>query len=170
MSAVISRGAGLPGNQRGGDDDVHVLRLLGEGRELGLLEALTHHLGVTADTGAFLLVIDGNELGAHRLHLFGDFRARVVGAHDGAEADCGTQRGETGDAGADDEDLGGRHLAGGRDLAGEEAAEVVSRLDDRAVAGDVGHGGQRIQLLGARDPRHAVHGEHREPCARRAAA
>ena len=43
------------------------------------------------------------------------------------------------DAGADDEDPRRRHLAGRRDLAGEQPAELVGRLDHRAVAGDVGH-------------------------------
>ena len=63
------------------------------------------------------------------------------------------------DARADHQHLGRRHLAGGGDLAGEEAAEIVASLDHRAVAGDVGHRRQRIHLLGARDARHHVHGD-----------
>ena len=43
--------------------------------------------------------------------------------------------------------------AGGGNLAGEEAAELMRRFDDRAVAGDVGHRAQRIHRLGARDAR-----------------
>src|ERR1019366_3935267 len=46
-------------------------------------------------------------------------------------------------------DLGGLHLARGRDLAVEEAAEGVGGLDDGAVAGDAGLGGQGVHLLGA---------------------
>ena len=115
---------GLAGDQRGGDDDVHFLRLLGEHLALGLLEAFAHHLGVAAAAGAFLLVVDLHELAAQRLHLVGHFGARVVGAHDGAQADGGADRRQARDAGADDEHLGRRHLARGGDLAGEEAAEV----------------------------------------------
>ena len=50
----------LAGNQRGGDDDVHLPCLLGVHLALGLLKALAHHLGVaaTATTAAFLLILD----------------------------------------------------------------------------------------------------------------
>ena len=139
----------LAGDQRGGDDDVDFLGLLGEHLALGLLEALAHHLGVAAAAGAFFLVVDLDELAAQRLDLVGHFGARVVGAHDGAQAGGGADRGQAGDAGADDEDLGRRHLARGGDLAGEEAAEGVGGLDHGAVAGDVGHRGQRVHLLRA---------------------
>ena len=64
------------------------------------------------------------------------------------------------DPGADDENLGRRHLASRRDLPREEASESVRRLDHGAVTGDVGHRGERVQLLRARDARHAVHREH----------
>jgi magnesium transporter len=55
------------------------------------------------------------------------------------------------DACAGDEDLGRRHLAGGGDLAVEEAAEGVGRLDHGAVAGNAGLGRQGIHLLRARE-------------------
>jgi seryl-tRNA(Sec) selenium transferase len=57
--------------------------------------------------------------------------------------------GKTRDACADHQHLGRRHLAGGGHLAGKEAAEIVARLDHRAVAGDVGHRRQRVHLLRA---------------------
>src|SRR2546422_168013 len=69
-------------------------------------------------------------------------------------------------AGADDEHLRRRHLARGGDLAGEEATELVRGLDHGAVAGDVRHGGESIQLLGPRDTRHAVHGQYRRLASR----
>ena len=43
---------------------------------------------------------------------------------------------------------GRRDLAGRGDLAGEERAELVGRLDDGAVAGDVGHRGEHVERLG----------------------
>jgi hypothetical protein len=79
-------GRGLARNECRRDDDVDVLRLLREHLFLRFLEALAHHLRVAADAAALLLVIDGDELAAQRLDLVGDFRPRVVGAHDRAEA------------------------------------------------------------------------------------
>ena len=38
---------------------------------------------------------------------------------------------------------------------------MVRCLDHRAIAGDVGHRGERVELLRARDARHAVHRKHR---------
>ena len=135
ISAVISFGAGLPGISAVVMMMSTSLRLLGVHLALGLLEALAHHLGVAAAAGAFLLVVDLHELAAQRHHLVGHFGAGVVGAHDGAQADGGADRRQAGDAGAGDEDLGRRNLAGGGDLAGEEAAEVRapprSRRDSR---------------------------------------
>ena len=79
-------GRGLAGNERGRDDDVDVLRLLRERLALRFLEAFAHHLGVAAGARAFFLVVDADELGAHRLHLVRDFGTRVVRAHDRAQA------------------------------------------------------------------------------------
>ena len=86
---------GLAGDQRGGDDDVHLLGLLGVHLALGLLEALAHHLGVAAAAGSFFLVVDLDELAAHRHHLVGDFGTGVVGAHDGAQPDGGADRSQS---------------------------------------------------------------------------
>ena len=65
-----------------------------------------------------------------------------------------------GDAGADDEHLRRLHAPGRRHLPGEETPEVLRRLDDRAVAGDVGHRRQRVHPLRARDARDGVHRQH----------
>jgi hypothetical protein len=77
----------------------------------------------------------------------------------------GADRGKPGDARADHQHLGRRHLARRGDLAGEEAAEIVARLDHRAIARDIGHRRQRVHLLGAADPRHHVHGQRGGPVA-----
>ncbi len=162
MSAVISLGAGLPGISAVVMMMSHFLRLLGVHLALRLLEALAHHLGVAAAAGTFFLVIDLDEFAAQRHDLVGHFGAGVVGAHDGAQAGGGADRGQAGHAGAGDEDLGRRNLARGRDLAVEEAAEGIGGLDDGAVAGDAGLGGQSIHLLGAAQcPRQRVDGKHR---------
>ena len=65
-------------------------------------------------------------------------------------------------AGTDDEDAGRRHLARGRDLAGELATEGVRGFDHRTVAGDVGHGGQHIECLRTGDTRNRVEREGRD--------
>ncbi len=88
--------------------------------------------------------------------------ARVERADDGAEAAGGADGAQAGDAGADHQHLGGRHLAGRGHLAGEEAAVEARRLDHRPVAGDVGHRGQRVHLLRAGDARHLVDGDRRD--------
>ena len=150
------------GDQRGGDDDVHVGGELAELGELSVPEFRARHRGVTARFRAvlgFLGEIEIDEFGAHALDLLGDFRAHVEGVGDRAEGCGGADGRKTRDARAHDEDLRRRHLAGRRDLSGEEAAEIAARLDHRPVAGDIGHGGQGIHLLGARDARHHVHGD-----------
>jgi hypothetical protein len=154
-------GCRLAGNQRGSDDDVHFPGLLGVHLALGLLEALAHHLGIAAAAGTFLLVIDLDELAAQGHDLVGHFGTGVVGAHDGAQAGRRADRGQAGDSGAGDEDLGRRHLARGRDLSIEEATEGIGGLDDGTVAGDAGLGSQRIHLLGAGElARQRVDGQH----------
>ena len=75
----------------------------------------------------------------------------------------GADRGQPGDAGADDEHPRRRGLAGRGDLAGEHAAERVGRLDHRAVAGDVGHRGQHVHRLRAGDARHGVQRQAGDP-------
>ncbi len=154
-------GRRLAGDERGGDDDVDLGRLLAEQGHLGVDELLAHLLGVAALALARLGDLDGQELGAHRLHLIGGRGADVEGADDRAQALGGAERGQAGDAGADHQHLGRRHLAGGGDLPGEERPELLGRLDDRAVARDVGHRRQRVDLLGPADARDAVHRQHR---------
>ena len=137
------------GNERGGDDDVDVPRLRGEERHLGGDERGAHLLGVAAAAFAFLFDRHLEELGAHALDLVADGGARVEGADDRAQAARGADRRQAGDAGADDQHLGRRHAPGGRHLPGEEAAVEARGLDDRAIAGDVGHRRQRVHLLRA---------------------
>jgi hypothetical protein len=52
-------------------------------------------------------------------------------------------------------------LAGRSDLAGKETPEVLGSFDDRAIPRNVRHRAQCVELLGSRDPRHAVHREDR---------
>ncbi len=124
-------------------------------------EALAHHLGVAAATAAFFFVVHLDELTAERHHLVCDFGTRVVGAHDRAQVRRRADGREPGDARAGDEDLGRWDLAGGGNLAVEESAEGIGRLDHRAVAADAGHRGQRVHLLRAAQlSRQRVDGQH----------
>lgn len=59
----------------------------------------------------------------------------VKDAHDCAHAPSAADGCQAGHAAADDQHLGRRHAAGGGDLAGEESAEVVRRLNDRPGGG-----------------------------------
>jgi hypothetical protein len=108
--------------------------LLGVHVALGLLEALAHHLRVTAAAGTFFLVINLDEFTAQRRDLIGHFGTRVVGANDGAEVGGSANRRQAGHASTGNEDLGRRNLASRRDLAVEKATEGVGGLDDGAVA------------------------------------
>lgn len=67
---------------------------------------------------------------------------------------------QTGHTGTDHQDLGGRYFAGGGDLTGEEATELVGGFDHGAITTDVGHGGEGVEGLGTGDPRHHVHRHH----------
>ena len=55
---------GLAGDQRSGDDDVHLTRLLGVHGALCSLEAFGHNLGVTAAAGTFFFVVHFDKLTA----------------------------------------------------------------------------------------------------------
>ncbi len=92
ISAVMQLGRGFAGDQRGGDDDVRVLGLLGVHLALRGLEALAHDLGIAAAARAFFLVVHLDELAAQRLDLVGHLGTRVVGAHDGAQVGRGADR------------------------------------------------------------------------------
>ncbi|QTK80597.1 hypothetical protein AT6N2_C3088 [Agrobacterium tumefaciens] len=150
------------GDQRRGDDDIHLRGEFAEFLQLLLAEFRRGGGGITAGRCTILLLvgkIEIDEFRAHGFDLLGHFRAHVEGISDRAER-CGrADGGKTGNAGADDQHLGGRHLAGGRHLTGEEAAEIIAGLDDRTIAGDIGHGRQDVHLLGAGDTRHHVHGD-----------
>ena len=105
-------------------------------------------LRVAIGRGPGVVDVDAQELRTHRLDLLPHLGARVEGAHHGAERAGGADRGEARDPGPHDEH---------RHLTGEERAELVCRLDHRAVAPDVGHRGEDVQGLGAGDARHGIH-------------
>ncbi len=149
----------LAGHERRRDDHVHLGRLRFEELHLGLDELLAHHLRVAALALAALLEGDLEEGAAQALDLLLGGGTRVEGAHLGAQGARGGDGGEASDARADDEHLGGRRDARGRDLGPEEVAEVGGGLDDGAVARQVRHGAEHVHLLGARDAGDAVEGE-----------
>eukprot|EP00951_Prasinocladus_malaysianus_P001021 scaffold7227_cov34-Prasinocladus_malaysianus.AAC.2 len=100
----------------------------------------------------------------HRLHLLPCGRPDIEGPDDGSHVLCRLDGRESSHAGAADEHLGGRDVPGHGELAGEEPAEGVGRLDDGAVACDVRHRRERVEGLRARDgPRHAVEPEDGHP-------
>ena len=153
-------GRGLAGDERGGDDDVH---LFGLGREQGHFggdKFRAHGLGIAARAAALLGKIQHEEFRAHALDLLLDLGAGVEGAHNGAETAGRADRGQARHARADDQDFRGRNLASSRDLTREKTPEMVRGLDHGPVAGDVGHGTQRVHFLRAGDARQAVDRQH----------
>ncbi len=135
--------------------------MLRDHRLLGRQIGLAHLLGVAAHPLARLVELELDEGGAQALDLLAHRGARVERPHLRAERPGRRDRRQPGDARADDEHLRRLHPPGRRHLTGEEAPEVRGRLDDGAVAGDVGHRRQRVHPLRARDARDGVHRQHR---------
>lgn len=104
---------------------------------------------------------ESKESTAYRLDLVLDRGSGVKGAHYGAQVLGGAHCSQAGNAAANDQDLGRRNAASRRGLARKEAAKLVGSLHDRAIARNVGHGGERIKGLGsAEQARYTVHGKH----------
>ncbi len=97
------------------------------------------------------------ELTPHRLDLIGDLLPRIERADHGPQAVGRADRGQPGHPGSHHEHRRRWHLPGGSDLTGEQTTEVRGRLDHRAVPPEVGHRGQHIEGLRARDAGHCVH-------------
>ena len=116
-AAVISLGAGRPGMSAVVMMMSTSRRLLGVDLGGAPVVVLARRLRVAVGRLHLLGDLDLQVLAADRLHLVGDLGARVGRTHDGAEARRRADRRESGDAGAGDEHLGGRHLARGGDLA-----------------------------------------------------
>ena len=147
---------GTARNLGGSNDDVRsgrLFRIEFQGR-FGLV--LVHFLGVAVRG---FLSGSGNlhELGSHGFHLFSRGGTHIGGLDDGTHRVRGADSRQTGDTSADNVNLSRRHLAGGRDLTGEQAPESVSGLDNRAVTSDVCHRGQHVHRLSAGNARHGVH-------------
>ena len=117
------------GDQRGGDDDVLHLDVLGDQRRLLGVILGAHLLGVAAGgLGRLeLLVLDGDELGAERLHLLLGRRPHVGRRHDRAQPARRGDRLQAGHADAHDEGARRRQRAGRRHHLREDAAVIVGR-------------------------------------------
>ena len=93
------------------------------------------------------------------LDLLLDDRAGVVRLDDRAQAARGRDRLESGDAGADDQHLGRRDIAGGGGQQRHELGQVIGRHQDGLVAGDGRHRRERVHVLRAGGARDRVHAE-----------
>jgi hypothetical protein len=98
----------------------------------------------------------GTYFAAQRFDLIRDFGPRVVGAHDGAQAGRGADGGRPATPAPMTKTLAGGTLPAAVIEPVKKRPEFVRRLDDRAVASDICHGRERVELLRARDARHAV--------------
>ena len=126
IASTISRGhqhRRLPaGHGRGGDQGIGIGDVRREQLALPGRPVLGHLARVAARTFQGLEVeLDG--LGAHRADLLGGGRADVVRLDHGAEPLGRGDRLETGDTGAEDDDLGRLDGAGGGHVQREEAAQ-----------------------------------------------
>ena len=135
--------------------------MLGDQRRLLGLILLRHFLGVAAGGLRRLefLVLDGDEFGAEAFNLLLGRGPHVGRGDDGAEPARGGDGLQAGDAGAHDENLGGRHRAGRGHHHRQRAAIFGGGVDHRAIAGEVGLAGEHIHHLRAGDARQQLHGE-----------
>ena len=154
-------------DQRGGDHDVDLGRQIAELGQLLFAEFRARRRGISTRCGPVLhlgrIEFQEHEFRPHALDLLGHFGAHVKRIGDRAQRGRSANRGQPGHPGTNHQHLGRGHFARRGDLPGEEAPEIAARLDHRAIAGDIGHRGQRVHLLGPADPGHHVHGNHRRP-------
>jgi hypothetical protein len=144
----------------GGDDDVRVGGGFGD-KIAAAVEGLFSEFGRVAAT-AFsgdAAKVDVKEFCAEGADLLACRGADVVGLNDCAEAAGGCDGLEAGYSCSDDEDPRGRNGAGGGHEHGEKPGEAVGGHDDGFIAGDGGHGGERIHGLGAGDAGDELHAE-----------
>ena len=130
---------GAARDQRCRDDDV--LRLDVVGDQFGLLGLILgrHRLGIAGRGLSLfeLVVLDRDELRAERGDLFLGRGTDVGRGHDRAEATCGRDRLQPGDADAHDEDLACRHGAGSGHHHRYRLLEHRGGIDNGLVAGEV---------------------------------
>ena len=148
------------GDQSGRDYDIDLHRLCGKQGHFGLEKRVGHYLCVTAFAFALFLDIYFEKLGSHARDLIFTSRTRVKSAYYCPQRSGRTDGRESGDTGSDDHDLCRINASGGGDLAAEESREIVRRLDNRPITGDVCHRRKRVHFLSTRDSRDAVHAEN----------
>ena len=147
-----------PGDGGGRDHDVGGGDLLADELPLAAQEVLGLLPGVTA-FALLGLELELDEGRAEALHLVSCGRPDVVRADDGAEPARRRNRLQSGDAGAEHEDLGGRHGPGRRHVEGEELRQVLGCQQGPAVSGYERLGGERVHRLRTADPRQKVQAE-----------
>ena len=130
MSRVSSLGAGLPGMSAVVTMMSTSFACSRNSAISAAMNSVAHRLGVAALAGRRPREVDGR---GTRRPCSRPAPRRPAACRTRARSRRGPcaapMRGEAGDAGADDQHLGGRHLAGGGDLAGEEATEAARGLD-----------------------------------------
>src|SRR2546425_5303778 len=154
----------LAWNERRRDDGVSSRHVFKHNLLLLFVDLVRLRLRVTAlFLRIFRFKTEVRELGAKTFHLFLYGGARVVGLHYSAEPLRRADRLQPCHARANDEDTRWRH----RTCSGHEQREDLrqaTRCDQHGlVPRDGAHGAQSVHGLGARDARHELHGERRDP-------
>mmetsp|Transcript_13972 Transcript_13972/g.35235 ORF Transcript_13972/g.35235 Transcript_13972/m.35235 type:complete len:223 (+) Transcript_13972:144-812(+) len=151
----------LARNECSGYDDIHFLALLCKQRHLGLDKLLGHLFCVSSFALARLFYIDSQELGAHRLGLFGHCCPRVEDANNGSQVLRVSSGRQTSHPSTNHQRLRWRYTTRGSDLTTEEPAEVMGGLDDGSVASNIGHRAQSIERLSTTDDsRNRIESKH----------
>mmetsp|Transcript_67287 Transcript_67287/g.160496 ORF Transcript_67287/g.160496 Transcript_67287/m.160496 type:complete len:379 (-) Transcript_67287:2266-3402(-) len=149
------------GNHGCRDDDVHVRDNPCISGKLGCHEFIAHDSGIATSTlSCDALRIHGHKLSPHTLHLLSGGVAHVVRQDLASQGMRRSDGAESRHASTDDEDLGRGHGPKGGGPGAAEAGEALEGVQHRTVACDVCHGGQGVQLLGSRHPRHERQVDH----------
>ena len=151
-------GRRLAWNRGGGDDDVHLTRLLGKQFHFCGNEFFRHHFGIAIAAASRLLwEVQFQELAAHGFDLLGHFQARVKCLNHRTQRISRTNSCQTCHTRTNHQHLRRRHFARSGDLARKETAKIMRRFNHGAIATDVGHRRQSIHGLGTRNARHHFH-------------
>ena len=137
------------------------------GDQLGLRGLIfrRHLLGVAAGGLGLteLVVLDRDEFRAERFDLFLRRRPHIGRRDDRAVPPGGGDGLQSGDADAHHKNFGGGNGSRRRHHHRNGSAIFGRRVYDRAIARDIGLGGQDVHHLGAGDAGHELHGESDDP-------
>jgi hypothetical protein len=156
-----------PRHRRRRDHDVLLRQYIAQRLPLLAIELLAHRLRVPALVlRARRFHVQHDEPRAETLDLLLHRRANVVPADDRAQPTRRRDRLQSRDARADHQHTRWRNRSRCRHQHRKHAGQGIGRDQHRLIARDRGHRGERVHALRARNARHQLHREERDPAFR----